>query len=213
MTMTPTCAGAAQIEQLRRVARRRNWGLALILVGWLHLLAFSFCHYLTVGRQYMEPAGYVLVWVGELAGAWAVFRLCGGPRVADPVGPLEALLRRVWTAYFLLTFNLGSLNTLRGNMLFEIFPAAASLGSFAFLMMTFLVSRYFFAAVVVLFASGFLMAANLPDQYIVFAIAWWLVLQGVGGALCWDRRRAALPGPVVCRVDWKEERLCPREDR
>src|SRR5262245_38671651 len=102
--------GLATAEQRRRlgqVARERNWGLALLLVGWLHLAAFSFCYYLTIVRDYHEAAGYVSVWAAELLGAWAIFRVCGGPRPPD-LRPqaLEVLLRRVWLAYFLLAFDL-----------------------------------------------------------------------------------------------------------
>ncbi len=39
----------SQRDQLARLARRRGWGLSLLLVGWLHLLAFSLCYYLTIG--------------------------------------------------------------------------------------------------------------------------------------------------------------------
>src|SRR5207249_12034006 len=87
---------------------------------------------------------------------------------------------RVWIAYFVLAFNLCSMNTLRGHKLFELFPAMASLASFAFLVMTFAVSRKFFAAVLVMFASGLLMSAYLLHAYLIFALAWWLVLNGIG---------------------------------
>jgi hypothetical protein len=33
----------SQRDQLAWLARRRRWGLSLLLVGWLHLLAFSVC--------------------------------------------------------------------------------------------------------------------------------------------------------------------------
>jgi hypothetical protein len=179
-----------QKHQLADLARRRRWGPSLVLVGWLHLLAFSLCYYLTIVRAYHEAPGYLAVWVGELLGAWAIFRLCGGPRLAEePAQPLERLVRRVWIAYFLLAFNLGSLNTLRGHRLFELFPAIAPLASFAFLMMTVLVDGRFFAAVLVLFAAGLLMAANLLHAYLIFALAWWLVLNGIGLALWRPRRR------------------------
>src|SRR5690348_1954641 len=83
---------ADQRDRLADVARRRNWGAALLLVGWLHLAAFSFCYYLTIARDCHEPAAYLAVWVGELLGAAAIFRACGGPRPADlPAGPLEGL--------------------------------------------------------------------------------------------------------------------------
>jgi hypothetical protein len=175
---------SAQLDQLERLARERNWGLSLALVGWLHLLAFSVCYYLTIVRDYHEAAGYLIIWTSELLGAGLIFRLCGGPRPADaPAPPLERFIVRVWTAYFILSFNLGTLNTLRGNRLFELFPAMASLASFAFLVMAFTISRWFYAAVVVMFAAGLLMAEYLLHAYLIFAIAWWLVLNSIGVAL------------------------------
>ncbi len=148
-------------------------------------MAFSLCWYLTVFRDYHASAGYLAVWLGELCGMWVIFRICGGPRAKQEPSPLERLVVRVWISYFLLAFNLGSMNTLRGHVMFEFFPAMASLASFAFLMMTFAVDRRFFAAVLVMFASGLLMAANLLHAYLIFALAWWVVLNGVGGRLWW----------------------------
>jgi hypothetical protein len=174
-------ATPAQVEQLGRLALRRRWGLALVLTGWLHLLAFSLCYYMTVGLEYHQAAGYLAVWVSELLGMGLIFRLSGGPRSPqEPSLPLERFLVRVWVSYFLLAFNLGSMNSLRGHYLFELFPAMASLASFAFLVMTFAISRRFFAAVLVMFAAGLLMAAFLLHAYLIFAVAWWLVLGGIG---------------------------------
>ena len=198
----------AQRDQLARLAQERRWGRSLSLVGWLHLLAFSLCYYMTISLHYHESAGYLAVWVGELLGVWLVFRLSGGPGSSAVSPPLFRFIARVWVAYFLLAFNLGSMNTLRGNALFELFPAMASLASFAFLVMTFAVSRRFFAAVLVMFAAGLLMAANLLHAYLIFAVAWWAVLQGIGwtllrarrprsaGPLLHAARGAALPGPT-----------------
>jgi hypothetical protein len=187
-------ATPAQQELLLRRARQHNWGLALLLVGWLHLLAFALCYYLTIVRDYHEAAGYLAVWVGELCGMVLIFRICGGRRLADdPAPPLERLIVRVWVSYFLLAFNLGSMNTLRGHKLFELFPATASLASFAFLVMTFAVSRRFFGAVLVMFPSGLLMAAFLLHAYLIFALAWWLVLNGIGLGLLRERRAVGAP--------------------
>jgi hypothetical protein len=188
----------AQREQLVRLARQRNWGLSLILVGWLHLLAFLLCFYLTVARDYHEPAGYLAIWLGELCGLGLIFRLCGGPSPPDSSSPpLARLIVRVWVSYFVLVFNLGTMNTLRGHKMFELFPATASLASFAFLVMTFAVNRRFFAAVLVMFAAGLLMAAHLLHAYLIFALAWWLVLNGIGLPLWWDRRRRLARSPVL----------------
>lgn len=183
---------AEEREQFRALAVQRRWGPALVLVGWLHLAAFSLCYYLTVGCNYHESAGYLAIWVTELLTAWAIFRLCAGPRPAhQPVSPLEQFVRRVWITYFILAFNLGTLNTLRGNHLFEFFPAMASLASFGFLMMTVTISGRFFLAVLIMFSSGLLMAAYLLDAYLIFALAWWVVLNAIGLPLCRRKQRSA----------------------
>ncbi len=183
-------AAPVQIEQLARRARERNWGLSLLLVGWLHLLSFGMCFYLTVFRSYHDAPGYLAIWLGELLGMGIIFRLCGGTPSAEAPPPLERFVVRVWVSYFLLVFNLGTLNTLRGHERFELFPATASLASFAFLMMTFTVDHRFFAAVLVMFAAGLLMAAHLLYSYLTFGLAWWLVLNGIGVRLWWERSAA-----------------------
>lgn len=182
----------SQRDQLTRLARGRRWGLSLVLVGWLHLLAFSLCYYLTVGLRYNGAPGYLAIWIGELCGMGLIFRLCGGPREVEPSPPLARLVVRVWVSYFLLAFNLCSMNTLGGHRMFELFPAMASLASFAFLVMTFAVHRRFFAAVLVMFPAGLLMSAFLLHAYLIFALAWWLVLNGVGLTLL----RGRCPSPV-----------------
>lgn len=191
-------ANGDQHDELARLAARRHWGWALLLVGWLHLSAFLLCYYLTIAREYHESAGYMAIWIGELLGVWLIFRACGGPRRADePVSPLERFIRRVWIAYFLLAFNLGSMNVLRGHALFEFFPAMASLASFAFMMMSVVVSWRYLAAVLILFTAGLLSAAHLLHAYLIFALAWWLVLNGIGLTIISCKsptlRRAGLP--------------------
>ncbi len=180
-SMWEELAAPSEVGDLLRLARRRRWGLSLVLTGWLHLLAFSLCYYLTMVRDYHEPAGYLSIWAGELVGMGLIFRLCGGRRPAgEPSLAAERFVFRVWGSYFLLAFNLCTMNALRGHRMFEFFPAMGSLASFAFLAMTFAVSRRFFAAVLVMFAAGLLMAASLLHAYLVFALAWWLVLNGIG---------------------------------
>lgn len=183
---------AEEKTSLLQLAQQRRWPLALILVGWLHLAAFSGCYYLTIVRDYHESDAYLGIWLGELLAMGLIFRLCGGPRSAALVpGPMELLVRRIWITYFILAFNLGSLNFLRGHRMFEFFPAMASLASFAFLMMTLLVDRRFFAAVLVMFGAGLLMAANFWHAFLIFALAWWLVLQGIGWYLLSQKRPQA----------------------
>jgi hypothetical protein len=180
-------ASSVQIEELQHLAREGNWGRSLILVGWLHLLAFSLCYYLTVVQEYHDAPGYLVIWVSELVGVGLILRLSSGPRRSARPSPLYRFIVRVWISYFVLAFNLCSMNTLRGHKLFELFPAMASLASFAFLVMTFAVSRRFFAAVLVMFACGLLMSAYLLHAYLIFALGWWLVLNGIGLRLWQDR--------------------------
>jgi hypothetical protein len=153
-------ASPAQVAELHRQARQRRWGLALVLIGWLHLVSFSLCYYLTIVQDYHQPAGYLSIWLSEVLSVGVIFWLCGR-RAEGPLGPLGRFVVRAWASYFLLAFNLCTMNGLRGHKMFELFPAMAMLASFAFLVMTFAVNRRFFAAVLVLFASGLLMAANL----------------------------------------------------
>lgn len=195
-TWTAELATSGQREQLADWAHQRNWGLALQLIGWLHLVAFGLCWYLTVFLDYHQAPGYLTIWFSELLGLGLIFRLFGGPASAEPAPGLQRFVVRVWTSYFLLVFNLATLNTLRGHKMFELFPATASLASFAFLALTFVVDRRFFAAVLVMFGSGLLMAASLLHAFLVFALAWWLVLQGIGLWLGLDRR-VATPGRRV----------------
>ncbi len=182
-------ATADQLDELHRLARERRWGLAFIAVAWLHLLAFLLCNHMSATEHYHAAAGYLGVWVSELLCVGLIFALCAGPRRnRTSLTPLARFVIRVWVAYFVLAFNLGTMNTLRGNEMFELLPAMASLGSFAFLVMTFAVHRWFFAAVLVMFAAGLLMAAYLLHAYLVFAWAWWLVLNGIGISLVWKEK-------------------------
>jgi hypothetical protein len=139
------------------------------------------CYYLTIVWDNHEPAAYLSIWISELVGVGLIWRCCSWRRSNDPPAlSAERFLFRIWVSYFLLAFNLGTMNTLRGHKLFELFPAMASLASFAFLVMTFAIDRRFFAAVLVMFTSGLIIAAALLHAYLTFAIAWCLVLNGIG---------------------------------
>jgi hypothetical protein len=168
-------------QDLLKVALQRRWGQSLIILGWLHLAAFSICWYLTWFKDFHEAGPYLTIWISEMIGIWIIFRSVGGARSGRPaVKPLERFIVKLWITYFILAFNLASMNTLRGHFMFEFFPAYASLGSFAFLVMSFVVHRDFFWPVPILFGSGLLMAANLYHAFLIFALSWWLILNGIG---------------------------------
>lgn len=174
-------ASSEELSKFAATARERRWGLALLILGWWHLASFLACYYLTAVVDYHGSLGYLAIWLGELCGLGLIFRLCGGPRPATcPATALELWVRRVRIAYFVLAFNLGSLNTLRGHAMYEFFPAIASLASFAFLMLSFVLDRRFYIATLAMFASGLLMAAFFQHAYLIFAVAWWGVLECIG---------------------------------
>lgn len=182
---------AAEKQALLERAHAGRLGPILVLVGWLHLLAFSFCYYLTIVQNYHGSVGYLAIWTSELCLTMLAFRRFGRRLTSRPPR-LELFLRRVWIAYLFLAFNLGSLNTLRGHYLFEFFPAIASLASFAFLIMSVTISTRFFGAVLVMFASGLLMAAHLLHAFLIFALAWWLVLNAIGVTLWLEKTEDAV---------------------
>ncbi|MBY0230808.1 MAG: hypothetical protein K2W96_16095, partial [Gemmataceae bacterium] len=179
---SPDCPGGVSCTLGEGVAMRL--GLALIGIGWLHLLAFGACWWLTVGVGYHSAPGYLAIWAAELLGTGAILR-AAGPWPTDARGRFVA---RVWLAYLALGLNLCTMNGLRGHGMFELFPAMASLASFGFLVMAMAVDGRFFAAVLAMFAAGLAMAAWHQHAYLAFAVAWWLVLNGIG----WTLRREAV---------------------
>lgn len=177
------------VSQLEATAAGRNWGVALVVAGWVHLGVFMLCHYLSSVWDYHHRAVFVALWVGELAAVAAVFRLCGGRRGAEPaVSALERVVRRIWGAYLILAINVTVLNGTAGHARFVLLPAIASLASFSFIMMTVLVTWRFFGPVLVMFASGLVMVHNPQYAYLVFGVAWWIVLERAGMVL-WQKRR------------------------
>ena len=188
------------LGQLEATAAARNWALALAVVGWLHLGVFVSCHYLSSVRDYHYPPVFAALWAAELMGVAAAFRLCGGRRGPKPaIQPIERLVRRIWGAYFVLAVSVTMLNGTAGHTHFVLLPAIASLASFAFIMMTVLVTWRFFGAVLVMFASGLLMAAHPHYAYVIFGVAWWFVLERIAMMLWQNRRRqrGGLRRPIV----------------
>lgn len=207
---------AEQRRYFAHVARQRRWDLSLILIGWLHLAAFLICYYLTTVLDYHEAPGYLAVWFTEMAAMWIIFRLCGGRRRRDlPARAVELFVRRVWITYFILAFNLASMNTLRQHAMLEFFPAFASLASFGFIMMGIAVHWRFFVAMLVMFAAGLLMAAFFWHGFLIFAIAWWIVLNGIGIAIFQSRRmsQSAPDKELVCAYDRPAGARCDQATR
>ena len=73
-----------------------------MLIGWLHLLAFSICYYLTIACNYNEAAGYLAVWgARNCCGVALIFPILRRSAVNEPSLPLARFVVRIWISYFL----------------------------------------------------------------------------------------------------------------
>ncbi len=186
----PTFAEArsAWVHDLDLVAARDRWGLALMGVGWVHLLFFA-------GLQTMHLSGnrhnwqYVTLWGVEFGTVLLVIRWVAGPGWAGS-SPLAGVIARVWGTVLILSFNLASLNSLMGLDHEWFKPVLCTIASFGFMMMAYLVSNWFFAAAVQMYFTGVIMATFLNFAYLIHGISWWASLMVIGGVL--QHRRACL---------------------
>lgn len=205
---------AGPLADLDFVASRDRWGLALMAVGWVHLAVILVCHLLHISGDHHE-IHYVLAWGLELFGVVLVLRLIAGPGWFRST-PLAGLIARVWITFLILSFNLASLNNLTGMDQLWFKPPLSTLSSFGFMTMAYLLGWRYFILAVQMYFTGLLMALNPDQSYLIYALSWWVALQGIG--LILERRRqrwhlatsdvADLPGssPAV------EELLQPQDN-
>jgi hypothetical protein len=190
----------AAVGQLRRTVALENHWLIYVLLGWEHLAACAATHYLVAVLELQRPYRwpYLVVWAAWVLVAgltvWLVRRPCPG----EP-SPLAAKLRRVWLVYFLLCGNVVGLNVTAGLPVFVFLPVLHTLGTFAFSLMTVLLSARFLSASLFLFVTGFL-SARFPEYgFLIYGISWLVLLETLGLVLQRDRqalvrKSAALPG-------------------
>lgn len=176
---------AGPVADLDFVASRDRWGLALMAVGWVHLAVFLVCHLLHVSGDRRE-IHYVLAWGLELLGVILVLRAIAG-RGWYRSTPLAGLIARVWITFLILSFNLASLNNLTGMDQLWFKPPLSTLSSFGFMTMAYLLGWRFFIPAVQMYFTGLLMALHPDHCYLIYALSWWVALQGIG--LILERRR------------------------
>jgi hypothetical protein len=95
--------------------------------------------------------------------------------------------KRIWVMFVFLCFNVAILNVTAGYDVFVFMPALATLSSFAFTVMTSLISRRFMSAGIVLFVTGILMAQYPMHVFLIYGLGWLLVLQSLG-VVFWLKR-------------------------
>lgn len=177
---------AGLVAELDRVAARDRWGLALMAVGWVHLGFMLICQVMhTSGGRRAVP--YVAVWGLELACVLVALRRLAG-RAWYRATPLAGLIARVWGTFLILSFNLAALNTLSGLEHEWFKPVLATLSTFGFATMAYLIDTRFFIPAVQMYFTGLLMVMNVDKCYAIYGLSWWVALQGIGLSL--ERRRA-----------------------
>jgi hypothetical protein len=186
------------VAQLERMALVENHGLIYLLLGWEHLVACAVSNYLMANVHLQAPHRwpYLIPWVVwasvALATVWLVRR-----RAAEDTSPLGAINYRVWATFFLLCGNVVVLNLLAGVPVFVFLPVLATLSSFAFSVLAWVVSRRFLAASLVMFLTGPWIALFPAYGFLIYGCAWFLVLQTLGICLLRKNHDARRILPLV----------------
>jgi hypothetical protein len=190
---------ALDLSEMGRAAVEQRWGLGLMAVGWVHLATFLTC-YLMYRAGDLSPPRYLIAW--SLEGLVVVLLLrrmvTGGGKHRPP--PLTAILARVWITFLILEFSAASLNDLTGMPPEWFKPMWATLSTFGFAMMAWLVSLWFLVPAVQMSLTALLMARWTSHAYLFYGVSWWLALHAIAFVLERARRReAAPPAPIAGR--------------
>ena len=175
----------ALIADLTRIAARDRWGRALILMGWIHLAFFGLCQLIYDPNVHGDPR-HVILWVLEVATVVGMLRALLGPGWMRAT-PLGGVIVRVWGTFFILAFNLATINSLTGWDLNWFKLAWATLSTFGFATMAWLVNPWFLVPAVQMYVTGLLMVRFPALIYLIYGASWWAALQGIG--LILERRR------------------------
>lgn len=168
-------------EDLFRVLEDRRWGYALMTVGWIHLLVFLVCQplYVPDGSRTLVFLG---LWLAELFAILIAMRFWLGKNWKNRC-TIVNLTFKIWVTFLILSFNVASMNTLMGWQSDWFKAVWATLSTFVMMMLTFLISPWFFAGAVWMYFTGLAMV-KLPDwNYVIYGLSWWAAFQAGGVAI------------------------------
>jgi hypothetical protein len=111
----------------------------------------------------------------------------GRPRFEE--SPLKKFVNFTWMAFILLCINIATLNSLAGLPVFVFLPAMATLSSFAFAVLSSILSRKLLIASLAMFGTGILMAAFPALGFLIYGFGWLTVLQSLGIVFYLRRRQ------------------------
>ena len=183
---------AADIAELDRVALRDRWGLALVLVGWIHLGVFLTCQFL-YGRGDRAESHFLPLWGLDLAGSILIFRRFFVGRSQQPAPALLGLVTRIWVTFLILTFSSASLNSLVGFETDWFKAIWGTLSTFGFATMAWIFHLKFLIPAVQMSLTALLIARYPAFAYGIYGLSWCIALNSVGLTL--ERRRAASLNP------------------
>jgi hypothetical protein len=178
------------ICQLERSMALENHWLIYTLLGWEHLVTCALSFYLVevAKLQYPFRWPYALVWFLQILAALVTVQLVRGrPRIEE--SPLKPIVNRVWGIFLLLCCNVAVLNVVAELPVFTFLPVLATLSSFAFLVLSSILSRRFIAAALAMFVAGTLMARFPAYGFLIYGAGWLVVLQSLGVIFYRRRRR------------------------
>jgi hypothetical protein len=175
------------LAELDLTAARDRWGLALMIVGWVHLAGFLACQWLYREdvRSDMRHPG---LWFLEFVAILLVFRVASGPGWWR-ASPSAAVMVRLWGTFLILTFNVATYNTLTGWAVDWFKPVWATLSTFGFAALAWLIDLRFLVLAVQMYFTGLIMVRFPHQNYAIYGVSWWAALHAIGITLERRRRR------------------------
>ena len=173
-------------DEAAESAAKGRWGIALIVVGWVHLAAFAACQGL-VNPSIRGDLRHPALWVADVvASLLAIRSIAGKGWYRD--SPASLLIAKLWGTFLILAFSLATLNNLSGWDSDWFKPPWATLSSFGFAAMAWLFDIRFLVFAVLMYLTGLMMIALPRWSFLIFGASWWLALQVLGSFL-WRRAR------------------------
>jgi hypothetical protein len=161
----------------RSVALAGHWVLYVFL-GVEHLAA-CVASYAMQQAEVRLRVWYALLWLIQTGVALGAIRLAQTRARADG-SLLQRYVNRTWIIFLLLCWNVAVLNVLARQPVFVFLPLLATLSSFAFLVLTALLSRRFLPAALVMWVTAGLIARLPQYGFLLYGTAWLLVLEALG---------------------------------
>ncbi len=189
---------AVWTAEVDRVASRRRWGLALLAIGVVHLVAFLGLQTLLWVTGGLPHWPYPVSWIAEFAAVCATMQaICGTGWLREP--GMAGVVVRVWGTFFILSFNLAANNEFTGWEIDWFKASWCTLATFGFATMSWLFSLWFLVPAVGFYFLGLFAVHYAGLFYLAHGLSWWLTLTVIGGWL--ERRRRQRVGAAMLGHD------------